>query len=383
MTAWYDYDIGHGYITGYQGAGTDTPHYAYDLETPFHTPLTAPLSGTVKQADYAAWGGEIFIQPDDKSLPEYYFYHPDEVEVSKGQHVNAGQLIALSGGENPGYPGAEHPASTEWSTGPHTHIGWFTNWQVTPEGTRPYGPEPHALIEDAKNMGSGGGSAFNVPSDIYNAVEPIAKSQGVPDKVWESVAYVESGFNAKATGDNNSSFGLFQLHQGGQLGSLSEQQAFDPATNAKAAMPAISKAWKDLEPTFNATSDGWWEAFAIESGHPGGSLEDPATQTESQKLKNAYNTGSTGTITTGAQDVANGVNDVVGSAISGAETAFTGWVSQNAGPFALRIGIGLLGCALVVIGTEEIVAAMRGESGSELAGRAVGKVKDIAEVAAV
>ena len=51
MTAWYDDGIGHGYITTYQGAGTDTPHYAYDLETPFHTPLTAPLAGTVVKAD--------------------------------------------------------------------------------------------------------------------------------------------------------------------------------------------------------------------------------------------------------------------------------------------------------------------------------------------
>src|SRR5690348_7344999 len=119
-TPWYDYTITHGYITTYQGPGTDTPHFAIDIGTPFHTPLTALKSGTVVTADYQPWGGEIFIKPDDGST-EYYYYHPDLVEVSSGQHVTAGQVIALSGGENPGYPGALHPAQPQWSTGPHTH----------------------------------------------------------------------------------------------------------------------------------------------------------------------------------------------------------------------------------------------------------------------
>lgn len=152
-TNWATYPVTHGYITSYEGPGTDTPHFAEDLGTPFHTPITAILPGTVKVADYQGWGGEIFIQPDDKSYPEYYYYHPDRLEVSPGQHVNAGQEIALSGGENPGYPGAEHPALPEWSSGPHTHVGWFEKWQVTPIGTRPYGPDPSNLIGMAKGNG--------------------------------------------------------------------------------------------------------------------------------------------------------------------------------------------------------------------------------------
>jgi murein DD-endopeptidase MepM/ murein hydrolase activator NlpD len=145
--SWLDFPITHGFIPSYTGPGTDTPHYADDIGTPFHTPLTALLSGTVVQADYAAWGGEIFIKPDDPSYPEYYMYHPDLLEVSKGQHVAAGQEIALSGGENPGYPGAEHPAQPQWSTGPHTHVGFFTNWNTsTPQGTVPYGPDITPLI---------------------------------------------------------------------------------------------------------------------------------------------------------------------------------------------------------------------------------------------
>lgn len=149
--AWYLYPITHGYTTAYQGSGTDTPHYADDIGTPFHTPLTAIKSGKVVQADYAAWGGEVFIQPDDGSN-EYYYYHLDENDVSAGQHVNAGQMIGLSGGQN---SGGEHPVSTQWSTGPHTHVGYFTNWTSTPDGTRPDGPDITPLI-NALKLGQAG-----------------------------------------------------------------------------------------------------------------------------------------------------------------------------------------------------------------------------------
>src|SRR5581483_542745 len=260
---WYDYPDGHGYITAYEGPGTDTPHYAEDLQTPFHTRLTAPTSGIVKVADYQGWGGEIFVQPDDKSLPEWYMYHPDEVDVHVGQHVNAGQFIGLSGGENPGYPGAEHPAAPEWSSGPHTHVGWFTKFVSTPIGGRPFGPPPDNLIEMAKQ--GGGGQSSMVLANIYNAVEPIAQQYHIPDPIWETVAYVESGFNQNALGDQGTSYGLFQLHIGGQFPAqyLNNPTALDdPALNAQYAMPAIARAWQSLQPSFDAGSASWWEQFA-------------------------------------------------------------------------------------------------------------------------
>jgi len=147
--AWLNYPVTHGYYATYDPNIADTPHYALDIGTPFHTPITAIESGTVIQADYAAWGGEIFVKPDNGS-EEYYVYHLDQNSVSPGQHVNAGDLLGLSGGENPGYPGALHPAAPEWSDGLHTHIGLFTNWASTPIGTRPQGPDPSALIQGLK-----------------------------------------------------------------------------------------------------------------------------------------------------------------------------------------------------------------------------------------
>lgn len=172
--SWLNYPVTHGFYTSYDPNIADTPHFAYDIGTPFHTPITALLSGTVKQSDYAAWGGEIFIQPDDTSKPEYYIYHPDIVEVQAGQHVQAGQEIALSGGQ---VSGGAHPA-TGWSTGPHTHVGYFTNWISTPIGTRPQGPDIGPLLQDIK--------AGKVPSVGTTTASP--NTNVAPTTSWVNAA---------------------------------------------------------------------------------------------------------------------------------------------------------------------------------------------------
>ena len=51
-----------------------------------------------------------------------------------------------------------------------------------------------------------------------------------------SVALLESGLNPRALGDNNTSFGLYQLHRGGELGSLTIDEAFDPVINTRQAL---------------------------------------------------------------------------------------------------------------------------------------------------
>lgn len=134
-------------------------------------------------------------------------------------------------------------------------------------------------------------SGIAIPSDIYSAVAPVAKQYGVPDAVWETVAYVESGFNPRAVGDNGTSFGLFQLHQGGQLPQqyYSDPQAtFDPALNARLAMPAIARGYQQAGAV--ATSSlAWWEKFGSISGHPGGSAGvDKANVAEAQRLLQSY-----------------------------------------------------------------------------------------------
>lgn len=144
-TPWYQMPIGHGYITSYQGPNTDSPHWAEDVETPFHTPITSLVSGTVKTSDYKPWGGEVFVEPDAGG-PEVYMYHLDLLNVGAGQHVAQGQVLGLSGGENPGYPGALHPTQPQFSTGPHTHVGYFEKYVSTPIGTEPFGPDVLPLL---------------------------------------------------------------------------------------------------------------------------------------------------------------------------------------------------------------------------------------------
>jgi hypothetical protein len=385
---WYDYPVSHGYITSYQGSGTDTPHFAEDLATPFHTQLTAPTAGTVVKADYQSWGGEIFVQPDDKSLPEWYMYHPDQLEVQTGQHVQAGQAIALSGGENPGYPGAEHPAATQWSTGPHTHIGWWTKWIDTPNGVAPYGPDPSNLIEMAAH--GGGGSSSLVPGNVYSAVEPYAQAQHVPDPLWETVAYMESAFNPTATNSSsgNPAVGLFQLLENvGQGAGYSTSQLQDPSTNARIGMASIGSAWQKLGPSFDANSLQWWEQFAAVSGHPGGAPGQAYTDQVAQQMMTDYKqfaNGGTATLSDTSNTTANCVppawNDLAGwpgywacqaqSAAAGsaqsAAAGIAGWIGASIGPFMLRAGVGLVGAFLIYIGTNDIVAALRGESWQQM-----------------
>jgi murein DD-endopeptidase MepM/ murein hydrolase activator NlpD len=175
--AWLNYPISHGYITDYQGPGTDTPHYAVDLAAPFHTPFFFPVSGTVRTADYAVWsgqpgGGEVFLQPDAGG-PEEYVYHLDQIDVKPGQHLAAGQEVGLSGGQN---SGGEHNVSPMWSSGPHIHFGYFSQYVSTPAGNRPYGPDPTNLIQAAaKNTGAGGTSQLTAFSNNLNL--PFASSQ--------------------------------------------------------------------------------------------------------------------------------------------------------------------------------------------------------------
>ncbi len=53
---------------------------------------------------------------------------------------------------------------------------------------------------------------------------------------------VESGGNNKAVGDGGTSFGLFQLHQGGELpAGWTPEQAFDPRANAEVALSVFAQ----------------------------------------------------------------------------------------------------------------------------------------------
>lgn len=67
-----------------------------------------------------------------------------------------------------------------------------------------------------------------------------AKKRGIDPAVAVAMMLVESGGRNTAVGDNGTSFGLFQLHEGGMLtaAGLNSTQAFNPKTNAMVALAA-------------------------------------------------------------------------------------------------------------------------------------------------
>lgn len=151
-----------------------------------------------------------------------------------------------------------------------------------------------------------------VPTNVYNAVEPIAQQYNVPDAIWENLAYYESNMNTNIVGDGPQyggySYGLFQLHvadnwnAGGQGNTALQQLTghsypysqtelnllLDPAINARYAMPSIASAWSQYGSSFQ-NNYNWWIQFLAASGHPGGNANDPITQNYTKSFMTLYN----------------------------------------------------------------------------------------------
>lgn len=72
-------------------------------------------------------------------------------------------------------------------------------------------------------------------------VAQVAKEKGIDPVTAVATMLVESGGSNQATGDNGSSFGLFQLHRGGELGNMSEADARDPRKNAETALSVFAQ----------------------------------------------------------------------------------------------------------------------------------------------
>lgn len=82
-------------------------------------------------------------------------------------------------------------------------------------------------------------------SENAKVVAQVARERGVDPAVAVAMMLVESGGRATAVGDGGTSFGLFQLHEGGILtaAGLTKEQAFDPRTNANVALKSYRHEW--------------------------------------------------------------------------------------------------------------------------------------------
>lgn len=107
-------------VTG-ESCDSVSVHRGYDIATPVGTPVVAPADGVITLAnpDLYYEGGAIFLDHGQGLIS--VFMHLSEVEVEEGQHVSAGEQIALSG-------------NTGRTTGPHLH--WSVKWRNTASDDR-------------------------------------------------------------------------------------------------------------------------------------------------------------------------------------------------------------------------------------------------------
>ena len=90
--------------------GYDRMHEGVDMAAPQGTPIYAAKSGKVTTASYQKGGAGNYVSINHGDGFSSIYMHMTRYIVSKGQYVNAGQVI--------GYVG-----STGISTGPHLHFG--------------------------------------------------------------------------------------------------------------------------------------------------------------------------------------------------------------------------------------------------------------------
>lgn len=127
-------NYGYGYPPGYGGY-----HNGIDFPVPQSTPLIATASGTIRNVDAGKvdGAGVDIMTPDGWKVR---MWHVSAFLVPHGSQVEAGQIVALSGGAR-GTWGAGN------STGAHLHWGIATNGRdgwVDPAGLnpQPYAPTP-------------------------------------------------------------------------------------------------------------------------------------------------------------------------------------------------------------------------------------------------
>jgi hypothetical protein len=169
-----------------------------DLGTPFHTPLTAILPGTVQGVDCSSgWRCEVDILTQLEGQPYVEGYlHVDQPAVQPGDTLAAGDLVGLSGGQ---LSGGANPDAQPFSTGPHVE---FDLWQGEQAWQNPI--DPTTIVRGGPQVGAGGPSLPNLPG----VLNPFGAGVTAGRQAAGSVINFDpwGGFQ-KAIGGTASSFG--------------------------------------------------------------------------------------------------------------------------------------------------------------------------------
>jgi hypothetical protein len=164
-------------------------------------------------------------------------------------HTVAGALgFIITGANKPGTPAekaAQKLEEAKWGGNPAEiakKIKADQAW-VAAHDKGPFGLLGNALGESWKWL------TTPLAGNASASVLKVAKQKGVDPVLALAAAMQESGLNPNAKGDYNkkgraTSFGIYQLHEGGELGNMTAKQAFDATTNAKFALAEFAKVAK-------------------------------------------------------------------------------------------------------------------------------------------
>lgn len=127
-------------------------------------------------------------------------------------------------------------------------------------------------------------------TSIKSIIDSMANKYGVAPWVAEDIAKLESSFNPNAVGDNGTSFGLYQLHWGGQGTGYTASQLENPNTNADIGIKNMSSAYKKGV-SLGLSGYALLDYTATHSGHPGygGVGKYPSYE---RTLKSVYESGA-------------------------------------------------------------------------------------------
>jgi hypothetical protein len=210
---------------------------------------------------------------------------------------------------------------------------------------------------------------------IIDIISQTADKYHVPRVAALAIAYEESGFDPRNVGDNGTSFGLFQLHYGGQADGYTPDQLFDPQTNADIGIRNMQQAAQEAQ-RLGLTGWDMVDYIATHSGHPGygGPGHYPAYESA---LRHAYDvvtkgnyadasggTGGTGSEGDGSQPRSaprgNDPIDVVNKAlqIQGFDIFHpVNSIAQDAVAISLRAVLVIVGIICIIFG---LYAAVKG-----------------------
>lgn len=188
-------------------------------------------------------------------------------------------------------------------------------------------------------------------------VAGVAESLGVDPRLALADAQQESGLDPTAVGDQGTSFGLFQLHQGGELGNLTASQAFNPQTNATVALSEFA-AVEQANP--GITDPGTIAALAERPANPGAyaasvdAIYNNSAFYPSIAASPTATLTSTGPVTRAVEGTINAVTGGAAGAVAAAAGAVFGDLSSGIGKDALSIGLTIVftlaGLGLIALG---------------------------------